>query len=171
MSLQCPVCRVALHPIPNRTGTAAVCAACGGIWLDNAGSRSLITNFLEPVIKQSARDAAALVAQQRAGGHDGGYRAPAPRPAEAQPKICAACGVALAKSLFEPARIELDVCAAHGTWFDAGELWTMAQHFEMKATMDDADAVAFGREMEALRRAEVAADFRAAGLVVGFLRR
>ncbi len=65
----------------------------------------------------------------------------------------------------------LDVCGAHGTWFDAGELWAMAQHFEMKAAMDDGDAQAFGKEMQTYRNADALNDFGGAGLLVGLLRR
>ncbi len=65
----------------------------------------------------------------------------------------------------------LDVCAPHGTWFDAGELWAMTQHFDMKAAMDDVDAVAFGQEMQAYRDQEITSDLRGAAMLLGFLRR
>lgn len=135
-------------------------------------SRSVIQNFLEPSVKHTAREADAHVAQQRQATRPAGYRDPAVRPPnESAPRGCAECGAKLAQSLFEPAQIVLDVCASHGTWFDAGELWAMTQHFDMKAAMEDADAVAFGQEMQAYRNRELVSDFRAAGMLVGFLRR
>ena len=171
MSLGCPVCRVPLHEIANRVGVAAACATCGGIWLDNACSRSVVQNLLEPAVKYGAQQADAIAAKRAAEGSTGGYREPAARAASDDGRVCAVCSKALARSVFEPARLALDVCSAHGTWFDAGELWTMCQHFDMKAAMDDADAVAFGQEMQAYRNAEMASDFRAAGMLAGFLRR
>ena len=179
MALTCPSCKFELHAVPNRTGVAAVCGGCGGMWLDNASSRSILTNFLEASVKEMARGADAMVAQkaqaqaQAQGQAEAApYRAPASPPTgEVMPRTCAQCGGALAQSFFEPARIMLDVCGAHGTWFDAGELWAMAQHFEMKAAMDDGDAQAFGKEMQAYRNADALNDFRGAGLLVGLLRR
>lgn len=171
MPLGCPVCKVPLHDIANRIGVAAACATCGGIWLDNACSRSVVQNLLEPAVKYATQQADAIAAKRVSEGSAGGYREPAPRAASDEGRVCAACSKPLVRSVFEPARLALDVCSAHGTWFDAGELWTMSQHFDMKASMDDADAVAFGKEMQAYRNAEMANDFRAAGMLAGFLRR
>ena len=172
MALGCPVCGVELFAIANRTGLAAVCGACGGIWLDNASSRSVVTTFLEPEIKQTARNADEAMSQKRPAPPAGGYRTPAPRsPGESKPRVCPQCGGALAQSHFADANIMLDVCGAHGTWFDAGELWTMSQHFEMKAFDDDAASADFGREMQQHRRGEAMGDLRMAGALMGFLRR
>jgi Zn-finger nucleic acid-binding protein len=171
MSLTCPACNVALCPIPNRTGVAAVCPSCGGTWLDNASSRSVVTTFLEPHVKQRAREADGAAAQRREAAAAGGYREAAVRPPDARERLCAACRSPLRRTTFEAARIELDVCAAHGTWFDAGELWAMAQHFEIEAMSVDEDVAAFGREIQAYREAEVFLDLRPAALLTGFLRR
>jgi Zn-finger nucleic acid-binding protein len=172
MALGCPVCGVELHPIANRTGLAAVCGSCGGVWLDNESSRSVVKNFLEPAIKQTARAVDEAMSQRRAAPAAGGYRTPAARsPGESKPRVCPQCGGALAPSHFAAAGIMLDVCGAHGTWFDAGELWAMTQHFEMKAFADDADADAFGREIQQHRRGEALGDLRMAGALMGFLRR
>jgi len=176
MALRCPACKVDLYPIANRTGVAAVCGPCGGIWLDNVSSRSVVKNFLEPAIKETARNADVAMASAKAeqsAQAAGGYRAPALRPEgdAAAKRLCAECGVPLVQAPFHEANIMLDVCGPHGTWFDAGELWQMSQHFEMKSHADDSEAMEFGREMSAHRRNEAFGDLRAAGIIVGFLRR
>jgi len=173
MALRCPVCRVDLHDIANRTGVAAACSSCFGIWLDNVCSRSVVTNLLEPAVKYVAQVADAKAAEKQAAPASGAgaYRTPASRPPANEPRTCAQCGAAMAPSHVASANVTLDVCAAHGTWFDAGELHTLSQQIEIASLADDADAAAFGREMDAYRRADAARDLRAAGVLVGFLRR
>lgn len=172
MALRCPVCKVDLHAIPNRTGVAAACSTCFGIWLDNVCSRSVVTNLLEPAVKYVAQEADARAAQkQTAVAAEGAYRTAATRAQTGDPRPCAQCGAAMAPSHVASANVTLDVCAAHGTWFDPGELHTLSQQIEIASLADDADAAAFGREMAAYRRAEAASDLRAAGVLVGFLRR
>src|SRR5206468_7751396 len=34
--MRCPACKADLQQVPNRTGFAAACASCYGMWLDNA---------------------------------------------------------------------------------------------------------------------------------------
>jgi Zn-finger nucleic acid-binding protein len=160
--MQCPGCRADLHDVANRTGRAAACSACGGIWLDNVTSRSIVQNLLEPAVKNAAQQADAMAAQnaESAQAQGSGYRAPAPRPPDEAARLCPECGAPLAQTKFAAARILLDVCAAHGTWFDSRELATMAQHFEAKAAADDADAIAFGRRVQADRNEDTISDLQ-----------
>lgn len=100
----CPRCRVGLFGV--RAGVVDVhgCGICGGIWLDNAGSRA-ITQRNDPQI-------VALAARAERNAVVGGART--------EPIDCPICNQRM-KSV--NARVaELDVCEEHGTWFDPGEL-------------------------------------------------
>jgi len=115
--LVCPHC-------PNRPlfegarGTVKLhgCGVCGGVWVGNDLAARLLQR-LEP-------DAIALADQ--AAGHGMPFPPSAPRPA------CPVCGVALRRITVDGTHTELDLCAAHGTWFDRDELQTVARYFEQR---------------------------------------
>jgi len=82
------------------------CGACGGVWLDDASSRHLIA---QP--SAEAAHLATLAANN------------AQRPVSVQgPVSCPVCSETLRHHDFPNAKLRLDVCARHGTWFDRGEL-------------------------------------------------
>ena len=85
------------------------CGACGGIWLDNAASTRIADGVSSPEVKALADRAArrALPAN------------PDTRPAGIP---CPVCRAPLARVRAPRGAIALDVCAAHGTWFDRYEL-------------------------------------------------
>lgn len=170
MALRCPKCRVLLHAVANRTGIAAVCARCGGLWLDNASSLSVLQDLVEPAVQLAAQQAALGSAQVTPAG--GGYRERAPRPIdEVAPRACASCDVPLVESTVRPAGVALDVCAQHGTWFDAGELWAITQQRELEAMKDEEEVRAFGRKMEAYRAEAPFRDLSILGILMGYPRR
>lgn len=160
MTLHCPTCATTdLILVANKTGRAAVCTRCGGTWLDNVCSRAVVQNLLDEAVKWAAREGHALAAKKSSA-----------RPVALRPegeRACPECTTAMKTTRFDDANLVIDVCNLHGTWFDAGELWTMASHFEMKGVDDSA----FGKEVASLRNETKAeADLRAAGLVFKILR-
>jgi Zn-finger nucleic acid-binding protein len=171
MALRCPKCRVSLHAVANRTGIAAVCARCGGLWLDNASSRSVLQDLVEPAVQLAAQQAA-LGCAEATPLPGGGYRARAPRPLDdAALRACASCDAVLIESTVRPAGVTLDVCAAHGTWFDAGELWAITQQRELAAMKDEEEVRAFGRKMETYRADDPFRDLGILGMLMGYPRR
>jgi Zn-finger nucleic acid-binding protein len=82
------------------------CGHCGGIFLDNDGS-TYVTRRVDPEI--------ALLADRAAMNGAG-------RPLDLAATLLACPACATPMSRVRAAGIDLDVCAAHGTWFDRGEL-------------------------------------------------
>src|SRR5258708_3248540 len=104
--LRCPHCRRKLATVRVSGVDLNGCGACGGIWIDNAGAQHVLA-APEEVFAELATRAA------RNAKHVG-MRAPKP--------VCAACPSELDRVMAPNVAIELDVCAQHGTWFDAHEL-------------------------------------------------
>jgi Zn-finger nucleic acid-binding protein len=100
----CPACRTALvraHP----SHGVFVCQTCGGVFADLSASNAL-RNAAEPAIVAVAHTAA--------------QQARFAVPADVRGRACPACQAMLAQTTF--AGVSIDYCAAHGTWFDRGEI-------------------------------------------------
>lgn len=125
---RCPRCG---SPLVVRTGsdlTIGACRRCAGIWLDNRGCHLLVSGFAPERLKQALQSIDTLPAS----ADPVGYRVAAP---PASP-TCPACGAELELRVTDEARqgirIQLDLCRAHGTWFDRHEAWTLLQAVELK---------------------------------------
>lgn len=101
----CPRCTRLLHEDPERA--AIVCEKCRGDFVDHASLT-------------------ARIEAERPRDHDG---SPAHPPRFSSPERdvryawCPACGQGMARMTFgKRSGVVVDVCRAHGTWFDAGEL-------------------------------------------------
>jgi Zn-finger nucleic acid-binding protein len=111
--LTCPRCRVPLA-VGHAAGTLLRgCPSCGGIWLDNAS--------VERIVHALPADALGLADS-------------ATRWAKQQPDLraaiaCPECGRPLERRLVPQARVEIDGCDTHGTWFDRDELRQVAHAF------------------------------------------
>lgn len=108
-SLSCPRCKVPLFQGKTETTSVFGCGACGGIWLDNAASQRLVSAIDGGIVSLGAK---------------------ATRAARVSPELtasvaCPVCAEALARKVF--VGVELDVCAAHGTWFDRNEVERVAR--------------------------------------------
>lgn len=101
---RCPHCKKRLVTVVALGVSLSGCGACGGIWIDNASASKVLSNP-ESVFADLARRAAAGAS---------GSRGKIDKP------TCAECPAVLDRSRVHG--IELDVCADHGTWFDAREL-------------------------------------------------
>lgn len=112
-SLVCPHCQAELVPGGVPDVALWCCARCGGAWTDTKGSW-LVARAL---LSAEAR-AAATLTRQRAKQRDA-YRANA---RGASTRRCPSCGSALERGHAAGRGVEVDLCRAHGTWFDAGEI-------------------------------------------------
>jgi Zn-finger nucleic acid-binding protein len=111
-ALGCPHCRRALHRGLHGGTYFDACGGCGGVWLDNNVSvaitqhaDAMLLSLVERVSSQAAPFAPLVV-----------------RPA------CPICAAALER--FRIAEVDVDICRAHGTWFDREELHAVARAFE-----------------------------------------
>jgi Zn-finger nucleic acid-binding protein len=103
----CPRCEQTLF-FGEADGIAMLgCGICGGIWLDNASAQRVTQQYSDRVVDLAAR--AAQNAQRK--------------PDVRATAKCAQCRAEMPRRTF--GMVSLDVCAEHGTWFDAGELSTL----------------------------------------------
>ena len=105
----CSDCHQPLGAIKEPAGTLLGCRHCGGQFVEHALFRSLI---------QQAETAGAAIPNAP-------YRRPAPKAAleRVHYRPCAVCGQMMNRKNFGGASgVIVDVCAKHGTWFDADEL-------------------------------------------------
>lgn len=100
----CPHCGRRLVTVRVKDVDLSGCGSCGGIWVDNASAQNLM-KAPDTVFEDLATRCAA------------GARS---RTKHTKTPVCAQCRIPL--DPVENGRLELDVCAAHGTWFDAFEL-------------------------------------------------
>jgi Zn-finger nucleic acid-binding protein len=104
----CCDCRAPLELIAEPAGSLLNCRKCGGQFVEHALLRSLLERQEE--IGQAFPDAP--------------YERPSKsRPERVQYRPCAICEQRMNRKNFGGASgVIVDVCARHGTWFDAGEL-------------------------------------------------
>lgn len=117
----CPACLAPLVAAPV-AWTVLVCNACGGVWADATASTRItrtVCRDLVDVAKQAARRAdderTSIVDRER---------------------CCPACNATLRHDKL--GGVALDVCDAHGTWFDRDELGRVARNldYERKSVED-----------------------------------
>jgi Zn-finger nucleic acid-binding protein len=106
-SLRCPRCSKPLFEGRTSMSTLLGCGGCGGMWLDNAGTRRLL----------GLVDAEMVALADRVS--NAGKVAPA-RVDDSKPLRCPVGGEELWRAMVGD--VTVDVCADHGTWFDRNEL-------------------------------------------------
>lgn len=143
----CPKCTSLLSRIVVVDGGGLVsssyvhaCESCGGVFLDNEMSQQLVRGILAHRVTEIAEDVDRNAHAR--GVHP--YR-------EIAGGGCPSCGVPMTRVTTTRAshgidHLELDVCAAHGTWFDAQELVTLREALAEKR-FDDGVA-RMGRAIE-----------------------
>jgi hypothetical protein len=105
----CSDCHEPLEAIKEPAGTMLSCRHCGGQFVEHALFRGLI---------QHAETAGLAIP-------DAPYKRPSPKAAleRVHYRPCAVCEQMMNRKNFGGASgVIVDVCAKHGTWFDAGEL-------------------------------------------------
>ena len=111
-SLPCPRCATALFEGKAGEVTLHGCGACGGVWLDNGTSRALIERVQRAVVQMADRAA-------RAGTSGADQSGPARCPLD---------GATMQRVTVRG--IDVDACATHGTWFDAGEVRRITEAYD-----------------------------------------
>ncbi len=112
----CPACNDALRATSEQLGVWT-CPTCGGVWTDPAATAAL----------RAASDAVFTSVSDRAAA-----QARTSLPADRPGRRCPIC-----RNVLQPtnvAGVTIDTCAAHGTWFDRGEMATVCDELEKKAT-------------------------------------
>jgi Zn-finger nucleic acid-binding protein len=107
----CPRCRDTLIAVSAGEIIPGIrtCHKCGGVFADNDASKKIVSS-LDRLLLEIGFQAAA------------GKR-PVTDPRElARALTCPECLVAMRRVRIESAACEIDVCPAHGSWFDTGEL-------------------------------------------------
>lgn len=100
----CPRCDARLFAGQADGVSMLGCGLCGGIWLDNEAAQRVTQHFSERVVELATR--ASQSAQRR--------------PDVRAVAKCASCRAEMGRRTY--GQVSVDVCQAHGTWFDAGEL-------------------------------------------------
>lgn len=108
----CPRCSAKLFEGRASHVTLLGCGACGGVWLSNEQSKTLVERLDRAVLDLSDR-AAAVARGKSLDGSSTAY--------------CPYDRLPLAGVTVRG--VTLDVCEAHGTWFDAGEVRRVAQAY------------------------------------------
>ena len=119
----CPACGSALVAAPQRPALLG-CARCGGVWADVATSTDIVEKLDAELAKLA--DVAAELAAKRVGE---------PLPEKGRVRCCPDCGTSLDR--VHQASTNLDVCTAHGTWFDRGELSRVIKILEHERKLKD----------------------------------
>ena len=103
----CPRCEQRLF-FGDAEGVAMLgCGLCGGIWLDNDAAQKVADHYSERVVEMANRAS----------------KSAARRPDLQVAARCAECRTEMQPRTF--GTVTIDICADHGTWFDAGELATL----------------------------------------------
>ena len=112
----CPRCFRALNVYQVGAFVVDACLECGGLFIDNAASRELTLRF--------DRDLVTTATTLGIGkGEEVG-------PGVVQRDLaCPKCVGPLAPVFLPAIQVRLDVCAEHGTWFDANELPKVARAY------------------------------------------
>jgi Zn-finger nucleic acid-binding protein len=118
----CPACSSPFEEVRTADLLLCICQHCGGVWLDNAGSMLVAGAALSRELLTLAHDAAA-------DGHRGeGYRIASP-PNDGV-RRCPVCADPLQLVQIATSLVNVDICRAHGTFFDKGELLAVHAGFE-----------------------------------------
>lgn len=121
----CPGCADRLEPIEAQIYRLE-CASCRGIWLDGSGTDAVVRGAISVV------DDEAAVSGKNAPRSP--YRG-APRLVEG--RVCPFCRAGLELVTVPELGVALDICRAHGTWFDATELDAVVEHYVDKRSREE----------------------------------
>jgi Zn-finger nucleic acid-binding protein len=136
----CPRCNVPLAIRQLGDLQLDDCPKCGGTFVDRHALETLVGE------KRAARADSVL------GAYDTGGDAPLPQPAGAFYIKCPDCGQTMNRRTFATgARVIVDICRAHGTWFDQHELPRIIK-FVMKGGLEHASKKDLANQRAELER-------------------
>jgi Zn-finger nucleic acid-binding protein/DNA-directed RNA polymerase subunit RPC12/RpoP len=127
---RCPRCAEELREARSGEKVVRGCPRCGGMWIDNATVEQL-SNAHDAELEDVARRLVPFVAHS---------------PRRSPEIACPECHGSMRRSRLADTMHAIDVCDAHGTWFDRDELSTFVRAFaEQRAgEIDDEDLAAAG---------------------------
>ena len=105
----CPRCQQPMIPRGEGPVTALICGGCGGLWLD-------------PLAVGRMTDAGGAGRALRALAEDAARRAPFGGGMARFNVACPVCGKLMQRMEHARSQVVVDLCQAHGTWFDRGEV-------------------------------------------------
>lgn len=105
--VRCPRCALPLFEGKTSAVVMYGCGGCGGLWLDNQGSQRIVEVVDDEVAELASRaeDNATCPVDTAAAG-----------------LLCPQCDGVMRRVRMSKAKLDLDICDQHGTWFDRGEL-------------------------------------------------
>ncbi|MEM6790208.1 MAG: zf-TFIIB domain-containing protein [Myxococcota bacterium] len=113
MALRCPRCADAMYVGATPAGGDMWgCPRCGGVWLDLATADHVVRTVCEGSLALSRRAADAAAQPSRP---------------QAMLLQCPVCTHTMEPQRVATAWLDIDVCRAHGTWYDHGELEKVAR--------------------------------------------
>lgn len=124
VTLTCPHCRASLSHEDDWPDVVAACKSCGGVWLDNSATRSLLENA-DPAMVELSRSVS--------------DSAPAPSADTGAHRPCAKCSHPMVMTAISGTDVQVDLCSEHGTWFDRNELEHLAQALSAGAKVGGED--------------------------------
>jgi Zn-finger nucleic acid-binding protein len=104
-ALPCPRCKEQLIELEIRAGVASGCNRCRGVWLDDAAYAEVRAQSWTRIVEKASRK-------------------PLAERDESRQLICPICRKNMQKT--ELAYVTVDFCPGHGTWFDPGEVESVA---------------------------------------------
>lgn len=116
----CPGCEGQLAICESAEGSFYECLVCAGVWL----SLEAFQAFRErQVLLEGAGPSVVPVLTVR-------LRRPKD-PSQARPNLrCPTCRAPMARRIVSNSRVEVDLCASHGWWFDGGELEELGEFLQ-----------------------------------------
>lgn len=140
-SISCPDCKTPMTAFDCGPGALHDCAVCGGQFVEHAALRDLLERHDKLEGELSGRRAAGVLTEVRV-----------------RYVACPVCGAMMNRKNFGAGSgVIVDVCARHGTWFDAGELPRVLAFVE-------SGGLARLRKREAEQRASVTRERREAAI-------
>jgi Zn-finger nucleic acid-binding protein len=111
---RCPRCERALDRLAGVAGVVAGCFGCGGAWLDNVAARELL--------HAPTPDAVRALLDMLPDGAAGAEQRQDYRQSARSGRKCPVCGEPLGARELPEYGVQVDLCEAHGTFFDPHEL-------------------------------------------------
>lgn len=113
----CPRCQQPMTHGESDAAKSALCASCGGVWLERGVAQDLGSSLGQLRAEQAAQISATILPKQ-----------PPIDPADDVSLRCPVCSGNLGKQRFPPLTFEVDRCLTDGTFFDHGELREVLRH-------------------------------------------
>ncbi len=130
--LCCPRCARTLEEVRSATKAVLMCGKCGGVWVDRE-TADYLARVSDPDLETAVRRGVGVVVAL-------------PRHARTASISCPVCEDATRYVPIEGSGQGVDVCDAHGTWFDRDELSLFIEKEQERRTVElsDDDLVAAG---------------------------